>query len=126
MKNTLYLALIAFVIICCPLTSSAQSKVKPIQISIWKPVQLFNSGTSIHGIRLTLLYSVNQDVIGMDLAGVVHRLNGDMIGWQEGIVNLIEGDMKGFQDGFVNCVEGDFWGLQVFFQLLPYYFLFVY
>jgi hypothetical protein len=115
MKNILCLVLIIFIIICYPLTSSAQSDVKPIQISILDPVQIFDSDTSIHGIRLTLFYGTNQDVVGLDWGGVVHELSGDMIGWQEGIVNLVEGDVKGFQDGFVNFVEGDFWGVQTGF-----------
>ncbi|MFC1528440.1 LA_2272 family surface repeat-containing protein [Candidatus Latescibacterota bacterium] len=112
MKNAFCILLIAFVITCCPLVSSAQSDVKPIQISIWNPVQLFNSSTSIHGIRLILLYGVNQDIIGLDWVGVIHKVNGDMVGWQEGIINIVGGNVRGFQDGFVNYVKGEFWGLQ--------------
>ena len=86
---------------CFPHAILAQSDIKPIQIAVWDPVQIFDSTTSIHGIRFNLLYGVNRDIYGIDF-GLVQKLNGNMKGWQTGCVNLIEGNMEGFQQGFVN------------------------
>ncbi len=112
MRNTLCLTLMAFMVLCYPLTTMAQSDVKPIQISIWESVQIFDSETSIYGVRINLLYGVNQDVYGLDL-GLVNKLNGDMKGAQGGLVNLVEGDVGGTQSGLVNLVKGDREGLQI-------------
>ena len=112
MKNTFCLSFLVFMILCFPLLSSAQSDVKPIQISIWDTVQLFDTETSIHGIRLTLLYGVNRDIHGVDWGMVHNKVNGDMIGWQSGFVNIVEGETKGLQEGFVNIVKGNFGGWQ--------------
>ena len=78
MKYTLHLTLIAFMILCLPTASMAQSSVKPIQIAIWHPVQIFDSETSIYGVRISLLYGVNQDVYGLDY-GLVNKLKGDVM-----------------------------------------------
>lgn len=79
MKNILFLSLIAFMILCFPLSSIAQSSDKPIQISLWNPVQIFDSETSIYGVRISIFYGVNQDVYGLDF-GLVNKLKGDIKG----------------------------------------------
>jgi hypothetical protein len=91
--------------------ANAQSNIKPIELSVWSPFQLYTEDTSIHGVRLTLIYGKNEDIHGVDW-GLVHRVTGDFMGWQPGFVNLVDGSMKGFQEGFVNTVGGEVRGWQ--------------
>ena len=96
MKRLHIIALFICIAIFTPIIAQAQSDVKPIQIALWHPVQIFDSETSIYGVRISLLYGVNQDVYGLDF-GLVNKLNGDMKGSQGGLVNLVEGDVVGMQ-----------------------------
>ena len=111
MKKTVVFVILVAALVSVPFTSFAQSDVKHFQISVFDPVQIHDSSTSIHGVRISLFYGVNQDVHGLDW-GLVHKVNGDMIGLQSGVVNLVEGDVMGYQDGIVNHVRGDFYGWQ--------------
>ena len=105
---------IFFLLVICiafPRTAEAQPDIQPFQLAIWDPVQLFDSETTIHGVRLNLIYGVNQDMFGVDL-GFVNRVKGESKGLQYGFVNFIESDFTGWQDGSVNIVKGRFSGLQ--------------
>ena len=108
MKRSHMVALLICITIFTPIVALAQSDVKPIQISLFHPVQIFDSETSIYGVRINLLYGVNQDVFGLDF-GLVNKLTGGM---QSGIVNLVKGDLAGVQSGLFNRVEGDVGGMQ--------------
>lgn len=111
-SRVLFIALIFFMILCIPMTSMAQSSVKPIQISLFYPVQIHDKDVSINGVRFNLIYGVNQDVVGLDCGFIVNKLEGDLTGLQSGMVNIVEGEVNGYQDGFVNFVKGDFTGCQ--------------
>jgi len=65
----LFLYLLVIIVSACAIESiaEAQSKAKPIQLALWEPIQLFKSDTSVSGIRLNLIYGINQDVLGIDL-----------------------------------------------------------
>ncbi len=111
MKKLLGFIFVVFMIACISLASPVQAQVKPVQLSLCNTIQLEDTSTSIHGIRLAI-YGENEDIYGLDW-GAVLKVNGDMFGLQIGLVNLVDGDMKGRQDGFfVNIVGGDVWGWQ--------------
>jgi hypothetical protein len=96
---------------CLPATESPAEEVKPIQVALWNPVQIFNESTSIHGLRLNILYGVNQDVFGVDL-GLVNRNLGEFKGIQWGFVGMADGNFTGWQATFVNIVNAEMVGLQ--------------
>lgn len=93
-----------------PSTPCAQDK--PIQVSLFTPVQIFPEETSISGVRLNLLYGRNASVTGLDLGLVNHTTAGESVGLQYGIVGLVETDFVGWQDNAVNIVQGHFEGFQ--------------
>ncbi|MFC1651045.1 LA_2272 family surface repeat-containing protein [Candidatus Latescibacterota bacterium] len=110
MKKLVSFVFVVFMIMCISMASTVQAQVKPIQLSLWNTIQLEEASTSIHGIRLAI-YGENEDIYGVDW-GIVLKVNGDMIGWQDSFVNLVDGDLKGLQEGLVNMVGGDVWGWQ--------------
>ena len=112
MKSRLYLILIVLIFLLIPNIVLAQSDIKPIQISLWHPVQLYDSTTTIHGLRINLFYGINKDVHGVDAGLIVQKLTGNMKGWQPGFINLVEGNVEGLQEGLVNHVKGNFTGWQ--------------
>ena len=91
--------------------ATAQTSSKPIQLSLFHPVQIFDKETSIKGLRINLIYGVNKDVSGIDI-GLINKVQGDFLGYQGGIINLIDGNVTGWQDGCVNIVNGQTVGLQ--------------
>jgi hypothetical protein len=69
--------------------SVTEGDTRPIQLSVFNPVQIQPDWTSIAGLRLSLFHSVNQGMIGFDwvLAGV--NVTRAMHGVQLGLVNII-------------------------------------
>ncbi|MCK4773382.1 MAG: hypothetical protein KAT30_01300, partial [Candidatus Krumholzibacteria bacterium] len=57
--------------------------VKYFQISLWPSAQVYDKSYSIHGVRLSLLYGVNRDMIGFDF-GIANDVGRDMKGVQLG------------------------------------------
>ena len=110
MKKAFCCTIFVVFIIMSVLISTAFGDVKPIQLSIWETVQLFDASTNIHGLRLSI-YGVNEQVHGVDW-GIVPKVTGDFLGWQCGVINLVGGNATCYQEGFVNLVEGDFLGWQ--------------
>ena len=110
MKRMICFILLVVIAVSFPVVSQAQSDVKPIQLSLWDGIQLYDADTSIAGLRLSI-YGVNRNVSGIDW-GLVPKVTGDMLGWQSGIVCIVEGNMTGYQEGLVNCVKGDVLGWQ--------------
>jgi hypothetical protein len=102
---------------------------KPIQLSVFNPVQMVPESESIKGVSLDLFYTVNQDFTGFGLSFLgVNQANGNTAGvqwglgnwdkgyvhgWQAGIVNYARERFVGFQEGWVNVTEGDFTGVQM-------------
>src|SRR5215831_18058840 len=58
---------------------------KPVQLALFNPAQVFNEKTSIRGLRLNLIYGVNENVSGLDL-GLVNQVNGSSGALQWGLV----------------------------------------
>jgi hypothetical protein len=108
-----YRVIIALAVFCLILLSSTiQAQEKPIQLSLFAPVQLFSENTAIKGIRLNLLYGRNVSVTGLDWGLVNHTTTGDFLGVQFGVVGYTEANFTGWQDNWVNVVKGNFEGLQ--------------
>ncbi len=84
---------------------------KPIQLSLFNPIQIVPESQSISGFRLNLIYGKNVNVTGFDI-GLVNQSTGIQKGVQWGALNLTEGGMTGWQDGFVNITKGSSVGLQ--------------
>ncbi len=86
---------------------------KPIQISLFNPVQLVSEGEAVQGVRLSLLYGKNTSVVGFDFGLVQHNTSGISKGYQLGAVGIVEGDFVGFQKHFYNSVKGKCEGFQL-------------
>jgi len=84
---------------------------KPIQLSLFNPVQLVPEKESISGLRLNLLYGVNRDVQGLDY-GLVNHTRGNELAWQLGGIGYVEKDFFGWQDNWINITNGEFTGFQ--------------
>lgn len=85
----------------------------PIEMSVWKPLQLFNEDWDIYGMRLNLFYAKNRDIWGMDLGLGVNE-SRDIYGIQmTGILNSIR-DLYGIQiAGVVNDASNKMKGIQM-------------
>lgn len=86
---------------------------KPVQLSLFAPIQLFPASDAITGLRLNLLYGRNTTVVGLDWGLVNHNTSGLSKGWQVGVVGIVDADFLGLQDNAVNIVKGNFEGLQL-------------
>ena len=84
---------------------------KPIQLSLFNPIQIVPESQSISGFRFNLIYGKNTNVTGLDL-GLVNQTTGIQTGIQWGFVNLTDGGVTGWQSGFVNISKGSSVGLQ--------------
>ncbi len=104
---------LAMVLSLLSVPASAQSK--PIQISLFTPVQIFNENTPIGGLRINLIYGRNVSVTGFDWGLVNHTTTGISTGIQWGAVNLNDNHFTGWQDGVVNYTKGNAEGLQTGF-----------
>ncbi|PWB73779.1 hypothetical protein C3F09_04770 [candidate division GN15 bacterium] len=85
---------------------------KPIQLSLFSPVQLVKEDRGISGVRLSLLYGKNTHVSGLDWGLVSHCTSGMSQGVQFGLVGLVNADFTGFQATAVNITKHDFEGFQ--------------
>jgi predicted transcriptional regulator with HTH domain len=109
---------IVFALVACAMALSLGAsdvlaqETKPIQLSLFDPVQIFKADQSIKGLRLNIIYSNNVDVTGLDIGLLVNRATGDFKGIQFGLVNIDDGDATGWVAGAVNVTEGQFTGLQ--------------
>jgi hypothetical protein len=75
----------------------------PLQISLYNPIQMINEEQDILGLRVNLLYGVNENITGIDL-GPVNRSNGYQRGIMWGIFNSTY-DFSGIQVGLINKTE---------------------
>jgi hypothetical protein len=85
-------------------------KARPVQFALFNPVQVVKQDYSIHGIRLNLIYGVNEDVNGVD-GGFINQTNGTQRGAQWGIVNIGKENFYGFRYGWVNLLDYHFHGM---------------
>ena len=95
-------------------SGSALADDKPVNFTLFNPVQIFDDQTSIKGFRFNVLYGYNRNLTGVDLGIIVNRLDGDLTGGQLGIVNWTEtGKVTGGQIGTVNIHTANVVGAQV-------------
>ncbi len=94
------------------MVSPAAAQEKPIQLSLFTPVQIFPEETPIKGVRLSLIYGRSSYVTGFDWGLVNHTTSGVSKGAQFGFVGLVETDFTGWQDNAVNITRGNFEGFQ--------------
>lgn len=88
------------------------SDTKPIQFSLFNPVQMLDENASVKGVRLSLFYGVNDNITGVDYGLIYNRVKKNVIGGQSGLVNNVGGNFGGQQSGAVNITNGNFNGLQ--------------
>jgi len=102
-------------------------KTRPLQISVWDPIQLINDQNSIAGLRFNLIYTNSQDVAGLTLStgwantnrdmrgvslGPVNWTNGSSYGVNLGILNYVGARSVGLEIGAVNITKADFSGFE--------------
>jgi hypothetical protein len=85
---------------------------KPIQLSLFSPIQIFPERDGISGVRLSLLYGKNTHVTGIDWGFVSHCTSGVSKGVQFGFVGLVDADFTGWQANWINITKKNFEGLQ--------------
>jgi hypothetical protein len=108
---TLWLVALPGVSVAQPTQASGSST--PVQLALWSPIQVFDEGASVTGLRLILISGVNRDVTGLDLLGIASLTQGDQTGLQLGLYDEVGGDLTGWQLGvFANDVEGRARGFQ--------------
>lgn len=91
---------------------SAVAQDKPIQLSLFAPIQIVPDTKGISGVRLSLLYGKNTHVSGLDWGLVSHCTSGMSKGVQWGLVGLVDNDFTGWQGTAVNITKNDFEGFQ--------------
>ena len=94
------------------LTQPILAQEKPIQLSLFSPIQLFSETEAIAGVRLSLLYGKNTSVSGLDWGLVSHCTSGKSLGVQFGFVGLVDGDFTGWQNTAANITRHNFEGFQ--------------
>lgn len=88
---------------------------KPIQLALFDPVQIVPAGQSVKGLRLSLIYSKNVNVTGLDLSFIASQTTGNFAGVQFALVGVVDKDFLGWQDSLVNLTGGTATGLQLGF-----------
>jgi len=94
--------------------SSQTVSFTPLQVSLAPPAQIHREDVPVRGLRLNVVYGVQQRVFGLD-AGLFNEVGENLSGVGIGILNIARKDATGFQAGAANTVSGDFRGLQVAF-----------
>ena len=85
---------------------------KPIQLSLFTPVQLVPEKQGVSAVRLNLIYSVNRSVQYVDLGLVNLTSGGASKGIQWAAVAINKGTFNGWQSGFAAVTQARFEGLQ--------------
>jgi hypothetical protein len=105
--------ILGLLIVLCVASIAQAAEPKFLQLALFDPYQMVPADQSIKGIRLSLFYTVNQDMSGFSLAFFgVNRAIGNVEGVEWGLGNWAEGDFHGWQSGVVNYTVGRFVGLQ--------------
>ncbi len=91
--------------------TGAGAESKPIQVSLFNPVQMFDDKTAIAGLRVNLVYGLNTDMTGLDV-GFVNHATGTLKGVQWGGIGIV-GNGAGWQFNYLaNITRNEFNGLQ--------------
>ena len=109
-QNCLLLRLVVLFLIFYSTSLFSQSK--PIQLSLFTPIQIFPEDNPISGVRLNLIYGRNVSVTGLDLGLVNHTTKELSKGVQFGLVGLVDYDFVGWQNNWINITRNNFEGFQ--------------
>jgi len=113
MNKKFRFSLVTVILTFLVISTALQAQQKPIQISLFNPVQLVNEDKEIVGFRLNLIYGRNTSVTGLDLGLVNRTTSGTSKGVQFGFVGFNDSDFIGFQHSFVSVNKGNTKGLQL-------------
>jgi hypothetical protein len=94
------------------LTHPLAAQEKPIQLSLFTPVQIVPENQGVTAVRLNLIYSVNRSVRYVDLGLVNMTSGGPSSGVQWAAVAINKGAFTGWQSGFAAVTQARFEGLQ--------------
>ncbi len=114
------LVFIFMVLTFAAFSSAYGSDWTPVQLALVNPVQVFPEKTDVRGLRINLLYGLNENVSGLDIGvanQVTNRFKGAQIGaYPFGGVNITK-ELSGLQlagfFGGVNIADGKTVGIQV-------------
>lgn len=86
----------------------------PFQLSFYAPIQLSPVDSNVYGLRIGVIYGVNNKVYGVDL-GLWNKSTGDQFGIQVGALLVSrEGRTFGLNiGGLANFSEGNEYGLSI-------------
>lgn len=113
-------AFMQIIFVLCVFSMAHGADWTPLQVSLVHPVQLFSKTTPVQGLRINLIYGVNEKVDGMDW-GLVNRVTQESKGMQLGALPFgganITKDLQGLQfaglGAGMNVADGEAAGLQV-------------
>jgi hypothetical protein len=94
------------------ISAPALAETRPVQLSLFTPIQIFPENDTITGVRINLIYGRNASVTGLDWGLINHTTAGMTTAWQIGVVGLVDSDFTGWQNNDVNVVKGNFKGFQ--------------
>ncbi|MCX5700362.1 MAG: hypothetical protein NTZ63_02315 [Candidatus Omnitrophica bacterium] len=86
---------------------------KPVQFSIFSPIQIFRAKDSIGGLRFNLIYGDNKNMSGITLSTGWNNTSGDMKGVELGAVNWTDGVSYGWRNSLINYTGKRFVGLDI-------------
>lgn len=102
----------ATMLVAAPLHGQDKAKLRPFQLSLVAPIQIYPEEDAIGGVRLNLIYGRNVSVAGLDIGIANHTTTGAMKGVQFGIVGIADSTFMGWQNNWVNITKGKFEGFQ--------------
>ena len=134
-------AVLAIAMLCSAFGCAPSRGWTPIQAGIFNPVQIFTEETDVYGLRLSLPYTRNEELYGMDtgIASEMESLTGiqanflfngaqeatgiqlticenasiKAMGFQLSVLNLVEQSFTGFQLGGLVNTAGEAKGVQI-------------
>jgi hypothetical protein len=112
MKKIFAVHIILALCIITLFSAEVLAETRPVQLSLFTPIQVFPENDTIIGVRINLIYGRNASVTGLDWGLINHTTSGTTTAWQIGVVGLVDADFTGWQDNSVNVTKGDFKGFQ--------------
>lgn len=89
---------------------SESGMITPFQLALVPGLQLFPTSSTVFGVCVGCIGSINRNIYGVDV-GLVNKVHKDVFGLQAGLVNQSK-HVVGMQVGLVNTCENMF-GMQV-------------
>ena len=112
MKRTVIMSFAFLLILFSALGTNVKAQERPVQVSLFTPVQIFPENYKITGLRLNIIYGSNASVSGLDIGLINHTTTGVSKGVQWGLVSINDDSFMGWQNNFVNITKSKFEGFQ--------------